>query len=145
MKKTTKKTQVKKVSREELIDQIEKLFEGGQKALNVTQKRNILKKLQEFRNEDLEFNIELAQRIIVALEKYQGAKKAASKAQPLNPKGKVQIKCLGYWSKAGKHECQEILEGSRQEIGMKANRCESCRKHYKPLKGMSKTKPSPKS
>jgi hypothetical protein len=137
MKKTTKKAQAKKVSREELIDQIEKLFEGGQKALNLTQKRNILKKLQEFRNSELEFNAELAQQIIEALAKYQGMKKVATTPQPLNPQGKAQVKCVGYWNSNGKHVCEEILEGTRQEIGRKANRCESCRKEYTPLKAIS--------
>ena len=58
----------------------------------------------------------------------------------LDPNGKVQIKCHGFWNEAGKYNCQVILVGTRQEIGRMLNRCDSCRKEYTPLVAISHTK-----
>ena len=131
MKKVRKPQSAKK----ELIDVIERLFRGAQKKLNHKQQSNIVLHLQNFRSSK-EFDIALALAIIEALYKYQ----SDSAHKPLDPNGMAKIKCHGYWNEDGKHDCSEILEGTRQEIGMALNRCDNCRKEYKPLKGISNTK-----
>ena len=62
------------------------------------------------------------------------------KGYKLDPDGKVQIKCHGFWNEAGKHTCGVILVGTRQEIGRMNNRCDSCRKQYTSLVAISHTK-----
>lgn len=132
--------------REEMVNQIQNLYVGAQKALDEDQKKTIFAALREFRNSEIKFNAKRAQAFIDKLKTLQGVQKSsAPTSAAVDVTGVVSVKCIGHWT-ISKDECETpyrvmcdtIITGTRLEVGARGTRCDTCFKANKPAQWVPK-------
>lgn len=132
--------------REEMVNQIQNLYVGAEKALSEGQKKKIFFALRDFRNPEVKFNAKSAQAFIDKLKTLQGVQKASAPASTgVDVTGVVSVKCIGHWT-ISKDECETpyrvmcdtTITGTRQELGARGTRCDTCFKAHKPAQWVPK-------